>query len=226
MRFKKVEVVARGGIEPPTRGFSVRRRASLGATKSRTGTRFSVADRTAAPDRTHPEPEACYPDFAAATLNRFNGLGALRPNVLRPAIGAPFARSPLDSTTLSRYWKPDSPENLRARPSQTVPLRRPRRKTHLPLWSWVFGHLRNPKVDVPVMCGPYFAGNAERGFVTFGLVRNRDCTVLRTAASESQWNGTVSSIGRTTARRDSTPASHVCRAKSQSNRADYFLPVH
>src|SRR5688572_19286400 len=33
MRFKKLGVVARGGIEPPTRGFSVRRRARLGAGK-------------------------------------------------------------------------------------------------------------------------------------------------------------------------------------------------
>ena len=40
MRFKKVEVVARGGIEPPTRGFSVRRRARFPLTNPKTGKEF------------------------------------------------------------------------------------------------------------------------------------------------------------------------------------------
>src|SRR5262245_54110545 len=41
MTFKMLEVVARGGIEPPTRGFSVRRRARLGARIPKTGNEFS-----------------------------------------------------------------------------------------------------------------------------------------------------------------------------------------
>src|SRR6186713_3333513 len=35
-------VVARGGIEPPTRGFSVRRRARFGASKPKSAKKFSA----------------------------------------------------------------------------------------------------------------------------------------------------------------------------------------
>ena len=77
-------VVARGGIEPPTRGFSVRRRARLGATSRRPGRGFSVADRTAVPDRAYPEPGARRPAPRPAGRIRFNGLGTSRPNFFRP----------------------------------------------------------------------------------------------------------------------------------------------
>jgi len=40
MRFMELGVVARGGIEPPTRGFSIQRRARFGATKAKTGKGF------------------------------------------------------------------------------------------------------------------------------------------------------------------------------------------
>ena len=59
LRFKKVRVVARGGIEPPTRGFSVRRRARLGASKSKTLKGF-LAGRPNCPARPTPcRTEAC-----------------------------------------------------------------------------------------------------------------------------------------------------------------------
>ena len=83
MRFKKLGGVARGGIEPPTRGFSVRRRQRFGDTKPKTGRDFSEADRTAPPDRAYPEQEARKPDARPAGLIRFNGLGASRPNFFR-----------------------------------------------------------------------------------------------------------------------------------------------
>jgi len=42
LRIIELEVVARDGIEPSTRGFSVRRRARFGASKPKTGEEFSL----------------------------------------------------------------------------------------------------------------------------------------------------------------------------------------
>jgi hypothetical protein len=53
LRFKKLELVARGGIEPPTRGFSVRRRARFGASKPRTENAF-LRSRPNRPSRPTP----------------------------------------------------------------------------------------------------------------------------------------------------------------------------
>src|SRR5688500_4736646 len=53
MRFKNLGVVARGGIEPPTRGFSVRRRTRLAVAKPKTGKRFP-AGRPNRPARPNP----------------------------------------------------------------------------------------------------------------------------------------------------------------------------
>jgi len=41
MKFQKLEVVARDGIEPSTRGFSIQPRPSFGASKPKTGNEFS-----------------------------------------------------------------------------------------------------------------------------------------------------------------------------------------
>ena len=85
MRFKKLGVVARGGIEPPTRGFSVRRRARFGASKPKTGKRFLLADRTAPPDRSYPEPRSRKSTLRAEGTISFNGLGSTGPNFCRTA---------------------------------------------------------------------------------------------------------------------------------------------
>jgi len=42
MQIIELEVVARDGIEPSTRGFSVQRRARFGARKSKKGDAFST----------------------------------------------------------------------------------------------------------------------------------------------------------------------------------------
>jgi hypothetical protein len=42
MRFMELGVVARVGIEPSTRGFSVQRRARFGASKPKTGKGFTL----------------------------------------------------------------------------------------------------------------------------------------------------------------------------------------
>jgi len=47
-----------GGIEPPSRGFSVRRTARLGSAKPKTGKGFLLGRPNRPPDRTYPEPEA------------------------------------------------------------------------------------------------------------------------------------------------------------------------
>ncbi len=80
-------VVARGGIEPPTRGFSVRRRARFRRTNPKTGNRFLTADRTAPPDRAYPEPEPSEPDRRSHGAIQINGLGASRPNHFRAGRG-------------------------------------------------------------------------------------------------------------------------------------------
>ena len=49
----------------------------------RPGTRFPVADRTAPPDRTYPEPEPGEPSPRPGDPIRFNGLRASRPNLFR-----------------------------------------------------------------------------------------------------------------------------------------------
>jgi hypothetical protein len=58
MQFKKLEVVARDGIEPSTRGFSRRRRAGFGASKPKTGDEFSRGrpNRPARPSLFRTEP--------------------------------------------------------------------------------------------------------------------------------------------------------------------------
>jgi len=53
LRFKKLGVVARGGIEPPTRGFSVRRRARVCASKPKTG-KGLLPGRPSRPARPNP----------------------------------------------------------------------------------------------------------------------------------------------------------------------------
>ena len=83
MSFMELGVVARGGIEPPTRGFSVRRRARFGASKPKTGNGFSVADRTAPPDRAYPELDGRRTPDPAASPMPVNGLLASGPNLFR-----------------------------------------------------------------------------------------------------------------------------------------------
>ena len=53
---------------------------ALARPSRRTGTRFSVTDRTAPPDRPYPEPEPGEPSPRPACPIRFNGLRASRPN--------------------------------------------------------------------------------------------------------------------------------------------------
>ena len=83
MRFKKLGVVARGGIEPPTRGFSVRRSARFGASKPKNE---RVSRRPTEPPRpTEPMPNRKPEDLTEAPRRpiRFNGLRASRPNAFR-----------------------------------------------------------------------------------------------------------------------------------------------
>ena len=54
--IKNLGVVARDGIEPSTRGFSVRRRARSARASRRPKTSFRLGDRTAPRDRAHAEP--------------------------------------------------------------------------------------------------------------------------------------------------------------------------
>ena len=72
--------LASSGIEPPTRFPKVRWSARA---SRRPGRDFRWADRTAPPDRAHPEPE---PGFSVRRSGRpmpVNGLGASRPSLFR-----------------------------------------------------------------------------------------------------------------------------------------------
>jgi len=105
MRIKKLEVVARVGIEPSTRGFSVRLRAQFGASKPKTGKDFLPGgpnrrsrpslSRTGTPEF-RPNPRGPDPDqrLARIATERFPspgpngaalGYGALALTTSRPA---------------------------------------------------------------------------------------------------------------------------------------------
>ena len=119
MRFIALRVVARGGIEPPTRGFSVRRRARVGASKPKTGNAFSGGrpNRPARP--TYPEPEPGEPahDPRPDPVQRLARL-ATEPSPNGSPIGARRARAsshapstapgrPAGTTPRSERWEPE-----------------------------------------------------------------------------------------------------------------------
>jgi len=60
----------------------------------RSGRDFCFADRTAPPDRAHPEPEAWKPALFLERPNAVNGLGASRPNRFRTARRTGPSRGP------------------------------------------------------------------------------------------------------------------------------------
>jgi len=83
MRFKKLEVVARGGIEPPTRGFSVRRRAGLGVTNRKSGNAVSRGRPKCPLDRAYTEPAGHRPTETGGRVKGVKELPASRPNFFR-----------------------------------------------------------------------------------------------------------------------------------------------
>ena len=84
MQINKLEVVARDGIEPSTRGFSIQRRGRFGASKPKKRDEFSAAP-TEPPSPTEPIPNpagAGRPNPGAGAM-RVNELRASRPSFFR-----------------------------------------------------------------------------------------------------------------------------------------------
>jgi len=87
-QIMELEVVARDGIEPSTRGFSVRWRAEFGTSKLKTGNRFSTGrpNRPARPSLFRTPGASSY--RTAPKLKKRKGGGASRPNSDRTAYPA------------------------------------------------------------------------------------------------------------------------------------------
>ena len=80
MIINKLGVVARVGIEPSTRRFSLQGRGVGDARKPKTGKGFRGPDRTALPDRAYSELRRPGPSELCRKRKKRRGVGASRPN--------------------------------------------------------------------------------------------------------------------------------------------------